>query len=149
MAVLYFSLREAARFIAPAFIAPGAGGGAVNASILTEKLNVPCCCTPSVNSTLIESNGSIGVAVVMIMTVELRPPPFGCAGNVSTCVPLMGTSIPFVSVTLKSAGEDEMTRRSACPLPAPGLPKVVMPTMRKRSAVTFADKALFGRGREN
>jgi hypothetical protein len=60
-------LREAARFVAPAFIAPIAGGGAVNASTLTKKLNAPCCCTPSVNSTLTPLNGSIGVAVVMVM----------------------------------------------------------------------------------
>src|SRR4028119_1836031 len=99
LVALYFPLRELARFIAPAFVASSALtlGGAVNASTLTKNLKAPSCCTPSVNSTFTESPAAIGVAVVTVMTVELSPPPFGCAGGVSTCVPLTGTTDPSVS----------------------------------------------------
>ncbi|MDX6269718.1 MAG: hypothetical protein QOD28_941 [Acidobacteriota bacterium] len=93
---------------------PPKTGDATKASTLTRKRNAPSCCTPRLNSTLIEASGAICTGVIREMP-EFNPPPNVCNG-VSVRVPATGTSAPVLNVTVKFALSEGTTRRSACPL---------------------------------
>src|SRR6476659_5443604 len=95
---------------------------------------------PSRNRTSSDAPLAIGVARVTVWAPidELKPPPFGCDGGCSSCVPCTVTLL----VPLPQGGRSTVTttavevlgRKSAMPL---GAGNVVKSITRKRKRVTF------------
>src|SRR6185295_8878665 len=103
---------------------------------------------PNTNCTLADAPFASGVPKVIVPSpkVELTPPPFGCAGGVSSVVPLTVTvhgggpalaavhvAASFTPPTLTFT--EVIGRRSATP--PPGLGKVVTSTILNRNRVTL------------
>src|SRR5205085_1244068 len=120
-----------------------------SASTMIRKRKVPVVWMPSRNCTLTLAPFASGVPSVTdpAESVELMPPPLGCAGGDSSVVPCTVTvhgaapAEDAVQVVWSLTGETELlvdvsARRSATPPPGEG--KVVNSTMRNRSRVTDA-----------